>query len=249
MTRGCLSQASGLQQVVGADGLHVDATEQHLQLEDAAARAALQQLAAACEATAASLRTASRTEAHASATALRNRAIAFDTETRHAMAAGVAQTVTRHCDDALRALRTPALPDVANGEHCTSVAAACDEILRAAQGADMGTIMQCGQLHQKLDLEAGTEKLLAAAQAIAADPQLKGLIDWEQVATGQEVTEQLFRSAIQFLCSTSRLCLLVSRLYGTLLKNGFCGTKDEEEEEGDGEGGRHRRFPAGHRDG
>ena len=233
VTTNCLNHASGLQQVVGLDGLPVDGAEGHLRMEDMAARSPLQQILAACESAVGALRTATnKPELRTVVSGLRTRITHIETSTKHAMASGVAQTVIRHCLAASKIFKDAA-PLAKCCDQVADVCKAMQELVETTDGHS--TLMECNRLSKEMQLEAGTKVLLGAAAEIAADPSLKASLPWEAIADAQHVTEHLFRSSIQYHCASARLTLLLARLYGTLLKKGYCGQKDEEEGEGEGD--------------
>ena len=198
----------------------------------------------------------------AAAIELRTRAEAVSKTTPFGMAAGVALTAAQHCQAYLRSAAGAArraAPSADAKAHAAAAQAACEATLLMQQAAGeekekaadadadeeegaLDTIAACNVLCGGVagELSEHTAALLKVAEALGragagGGSSLKDSLPWEALADAQQAAEQLFRVHVQYHCTQARLCLLLSRLFGTLLKKGFCG-KDSEEESDDGSG-------------
>eukprot|EP00756_Hemistasia_phaeocysticola_P036863 Hpha_TRINITY_DN16665_c0_g13::TRINITY_DN16665_c0_g13_i1::g.182220::m.182220/K14572/MDN1, REA1; midasin len=231
-------------------GMTVRGGDAALRALDAEGRRELSELADACSSAASAL-SAARSRKQGAATAefaaqacsILSVALARCRNSHRAVVSGLASHVDAPAVAAEKRLRAAGQRGHAlslSEEDQAKLKSVCDIVLRPARLPPRPDGGKAGEF-DALE-EAGLWRCNRAIEGWAGQVvDVKGAVPEgmsQRVMEARDVAELRFRELVQYHASLVRMALLVTRLYGTLLKRGFCGSgKDEDDESGDGEDG------------
>eukprot|EP01060_Flectonema_neradi_P002806 TRINITY_DN1176_c7_g1_i2.p1 TRINITY_DN1176_c7_g1~~TRINITY_DN1176_c7_g1_i2.p1 ORF type:complete len:4783 (+),score=1214.99 TRINITY_DN1176_c7_g1_i2:66-14351(+) len=237
----CLLQASPLSEAT-YDGLPVEGGDQMINSEDISNRSYIQKLADTCRT---SKQQIARSKGPSDLQCVINDVMSclqrVRDSARTSLPLGLCDSIEQNCDLVASALsRKPAsvaVPDL------QKVRQACDSIKESMTKLSGSTISECQLLCEKLP----TDEIVATIDQVANYIKNNGDLDvpWELITEAHSSIEVVFRSLIQYHASCTRLNLVMCRIFGTLLRKGFCGKDDDDDEEGEGEGDASGEFQEG----